>query len=200
MPTFWLRRPTPTQCTRGSSTSAERASVNAPSVNTWISARGSAPTSARAVRTASISRLGRSRGRAERMAATARSRSRDIAAVTVGCTPASSTMTSAPSRSRRTSCTASPRAASKRVGDTSRAFMDAEVSSTTTTLREPSPMTVATGLARARLSASRAMIWRISSGSRCRRWKNVEASRSRCTASQNMRLDTRRSRRRTLRK
>ena len=40
MPTFWLRRPTPTQRTRGSSLSGVRASVKAPSVKTWISARG----------------------------------------------------------------------------------------------------------------------------------------------------------------
>src|SRR5207249_9350253 len=58
---FQLRRPTPTQRIRGSATAWSEGGANAPSVKTWISARGSAPTSARAVRTASPSRVGRSR-------------------------------------------------------------------------------------------------------------------------------------------
>jgi hypothetical protein len=119
---------------------------------------------------------------------------------TLGCTPVSITITSAPSPSRRTIVPASARAASKREGPTSRAFIDADVSSTTTTLRAPSPTTVTTGRARATQSATSARIWRISSGSRCRRWKKAEASRSRSSAPHSMRLDTVRSRRRTLRK
>src|SRR5437867_2509425 len=46
MPTFQLRRPTPTQRIRGSATAWSEGGANAPSVKTWISARGSAPTSA----------------------------------------------------------------------------------------------------------------------------------------------------------
>ena len=120
--------------------------------------------------------------------------------MTCGCTPASITMISAPSPSRRTTAAASDRAASNREGETSRAFIDAEVSRTTTTLRAPSPVTVTTGRASARASASSASSCKMSSGSRCRRWKNAEASRSRSSAPQSMRLETRRSRRRTLRK
>ncbi len=177
-----------------------RRSAAAPSVKTWISARGSAATSARAVRTASWIRVGRSRAWAARMAASARSRSRASAAVTFGCTPASMTMTSAPSPRPRTSAAAPARAASKREGETSRAFIDAEVSSTTTTLRAPWPMTVATGRASARASARSARSCRSSSGSRWSRWKKVEASRSRSDVGHRSRLDTVRSRRRTLRK
>src|SRR5207247_1338863 len=82
------------------------------------------------------------------------------AAVTFGWTPVSITITSAPSPRRRTSWTAAACAMSKRDGLTSLAFMEAEVSSTTTTLRAPSPITVTAGRARARDSARRARIWR----------------------------------------
>ena len=200
MPTLWPRRPTPTQRTRGSVTASACAGGKAPSVNTWISARGSSPTSARAVRTASGSRSGRSRARAAASAASARARSRPSAAATRGWTPASITITSAPSPRRRTSWVACPRATSKRDGETSRARIEAEVSSTTTTLRAPSPMTVATGRASATESASSARIWRIRSGSRCSRWKNAEASRSRRAGAHSSRLDTVCWRRRTFRK
>src|SRR5262245_17982402 len=134
------------------------------------------------------------------MAPRAPSRSRPRAATTRGCTPASITIVSAPSPRRLTSAAAWLRATAKRDGDTSVAFIEAEVSSTTTTLRAPWPMTVATGRARATLRASRARSWRSRSGSRCRRWKNAEASRSRREDSHSKRLDTVRSRRRTLRK
>ena len=185
---------------RGSAAARLWGSANAPSVKTWISARGSVPTSARAVRTASGSRLGRSRACAWAIAARARWRSRPSAAVTLGWTPVSITMTSAPSPSRPTSRVASALATSKREGPTSRAFMDAEVSSTSTTLRAPSPVTVTAGRASATDSARRARIWRIRSGSRWSRWKNADASRSRSDGSHRSRLGTRRSRRRTLRK
>src|SRR5207244_1208156 len=162
---------------RGSVISAVWPITNAPSVNTWISARGSVPTSARAVRSASGSRCGRSRGRAARMHESARSRSRPRAAVTCGCTPASITMISAPSPSRRTTAAASDRAASNREGETSRAFIDAEVSRTTTTLRALHPVTVTTGRASARASASSASSCKVRSRPRSRCWKHVDASR-----------------------
>src|SRR5213079_3386195 len=86
--------------------------------------------------------------------------------------------------SRPTSRVASALATSKREGPTSRAFMDAEVSSTSTTLRAPSPVTVTAGRASATDSARRARIWRIRSGSRWSRWKKADASRSRSDGSQ----------------
>src|SRR5262249_7867720 len=180
-------RPTPIHRTRASVVSSLWGRVKAPSVNTWISARGSAATRARAVRTASTSRVGRSRGSAARMAASARSRSRASAAVTFGCTPASMTITSAPSPSPRTSEAAPARATSKREGDTSCAFIEAEVSSTTTTLRAPCPITVATGRASARASASSARSWSRSSGSRGRRWEEGGDARWRSRALQSKR-------------
>ena len=137
MATFWLRRPMPTHRTRGSATSRGASAGKAPSVNTWISARGSAATRARAVRTDSPRRVGRSRACAERIAASARSRSRASAASTFGWTPASITITSAPSPRPRTSDSAAARATSKREGVTSRDCIDAELSRTMTTLREP---------------------------------------------------------------
>jgi len=68
------------------------------------------------------------------------------------------TITSAPSLRRPTSWAASALATSNREGLTSRAFMDAEVSSTTTTLRAPSPIRVTAGRASATDSATRARI------------------------------------------
>src|SRR2546428_2316855 len=109
MPTFQLRRPTPAQRVRGPATAGSEGGANAPSVKTWISARGWAPTSARAVRTASPSRVGRSRACAWPGAVRARWRSRPSAAVTFGWTPVSMIITSAPSPRCRTSWTASPR-------------------------------------------------------------------------------------------
>ena len=111
----------------------------------------------------------------------ARGRGRGSArAVTRGCTPDSITITSAPSREppheRRPP---PPSRARTATATTSRAFIDADVSRTTTTLRAPSPITVTVGRASASVSASSARIWRISSGSRCSRWKNADASRSR---------------------
>jgi hypothetical protein len=82
----------------------------------------------------------------------------------------------------------------------SRAFIDADVSRTTTTLRAPCPMTVATGRARASASARSASNCKMSSGSRWSRWKKVEASRSRTEVCHRSRLDTVRSRRRTFKK
>src|SRR2546425_266453 len=61
MATLRPRCPTPTQRTRTSSACPRSAAGWAPSVKTWISARESCPTRARAVRTASPSRFGRSR-------------------------------------------------------------------------------------------------------------------------------------------
>src|SRR6266550_1938874 len=68
IPTFWLRRPTPTHRTRGSLVSGPDGSAKAPSVKTWISARGSAATSARAVRMAArdVEAGGRDVGRLHR--------------------------------------------------------------------------------------------------------------------------------------
>ena len=199
MPTLLPRRPTPIQRTRGS-VSRLSPGANAPSVKTWISARGSLPTSARAVRTASGTRCGRSRASASRIAAIARSRSRPSGATTRGWTPASITMTSPPSPSRETSAAASRLAASKRDGETSRDFIDADVSRTTTVFCAPRPITVTAGRASASVNASKARIWRIRSGSRCSLWKNADASRSRKAVCHRSRLDTRRSRRRTFRK
>ncbi len=60
MPTLFERRPTPTQRIRTSSPWDWMAAGCAPSVKTWISARGSVPTRARAVRIPSPSRFGKS--------------------------------------------------------------------------------------------------------------------------------------------
>jgi hypothetical protein len=60
---------------------------------------------------------------------------------------------------------ASARAALNRVLPESRAFIEAEVSRTTTTFRAPSPITVMAGRARARLRATRARICSSMSGS-----------------------------------
>src|SRR5262252_8239357 len=200
MATLRPRCPTPTQRTRTSSAWPRSAAGCAPSVKTWISARESWPTRARAVRTASPSRLGRSVAPAPRMAASACSRSWLKGASTRGCTAASITMTSAPVPRRPTRSRAWRWARPKRDGETSVAFMEAEVSRTMTIRLAPCPMTVTAGRAKARARARRARSCRMRSGSRCRRWKNVDASRSRRDGSQRRRLGTVASRRRTLRK
>ncbi len=200
MPTLWDRRPTPVQRTRTSSPCACAASGCAPSVKTWISARGSAPTRARAVRSPSARRFGRSCPSMDRRAEATRSCSRVNGTTTFGCTPASTTITSAPSPRRPSSPSAARWACPKREGETSVAFMDAEVSMTMTTRFAPCPITVTAGRASATVSASRARICKIRSGSRCRRWKKVEASRSRRAACQSRRLETGICRRRTFRK
>src|SRR6266704_1038174 len=110
------------------------------------------------------------------------------------------TMTSAPAPSRLTTSRAWRWARAKREGEASVAFIEADVSSTTTMRFAPCPMTVTAGRARARAKASRARSCRIKSGSRWRRWKNVDASRSRRAGSHRRRLGTVASRRRTLRK
>ncbi len=194
------RVPTPDQRTRASSAWPRSASGCAPSVNTCTSARGSAPTRERAVRTASSSRLGMSRGCAERIAETTRSRSRVNGASTLGWMPASMTIASAPSPSRLTRPSAARWAWTKRVGEVSVAFMEAELSSTTTMRLAPWPITVTVGRASARDSAISARICKRIRGSRCSRWKKAEASRSRRADSQRSRLDTVRGRRRTFRK
>src|SRR5215467_2882606 len=109
-------------------------------------------------------------------------------------------MTSAPVPRRPTRSRAWRWARPKRDGETSVAFMEAEVSRTMTIRLAPCPMTVTAGRANARARARRARSCRMSSGSRCRRWKNVDASRSRRDGSQRRRLGTVASRRRTLRK
>jgi hypothetical protein len=88
----------------------------------------------------------------------------------------------------------------KREGETSAAFIEADVSSTSATRLAPCPVTVMAGRARATVSASSARSWSSSSGSRCSRWKKVEASRSRSDGSQRSRLETVLCLRRTLRK
>ena len=85
---------------------------------------------------------------APRIADDARSCSRLSGAVTRGFTPDSMTMTSAPGPSRPTRSRAPRLAPANRVCETSRAFIDAEVSSTTTTFCTPWPMNVTTGRAR----------------------------------------------------
>ncbi len=200
MPTLWERRPTPVQRTRTSSPCVFTAVGCAPSVNTWISARGSEPTRARAVRSPSESRLGRSCASIERRAEATRSCSRVNGTSTFGCTPASTTITSAPSPSRPSRPSAARCACTKREGETSVAFMEAEMSMTMATRFAPCPITVTAGRASATVRASRARICKISRGSRCKRWKKVEASRSRRAACQSRRLDTCICRRRTLRK
>src|SRR6266436_1994156 len=67
MATLRPRCPTPTHRTRTSSAWPRKAAGWAPSVKTWISARESCPTRARAVRTASPSRFGRSVAEAPRL-------------------------------------------------------------------------------------------------------------------------------------
>ena len=200
MPTLCERRPTPTQRTRTSSPCPWTAAGRAPSVNTWISARGSWPTSDRAVRIASPRRLGKSRACIPRSAETTLSWSRVNGTRTRGCTPASITITSAPWPSRPMSVSASRWAWANREGHTSVAFMDADGSMTMATRFAPWPITTAAGRASASVKASSARICRMSSGSRCSRWKNVDASRSRSAGSHSSRLDTRICRRRTFRK
>src|SRR6266545_7703766 len=198
MATLRPRWPTPTHRTRTSSACPRRASGLAPSVKTWISACASCPTRARAVRTASPSRLGRSRGYALRIAASVCSRSWLKGASTRGWTAASMTMTSAPAPRPPTRPSASRWARTKREGETSVAFIDADVSRTITMRLAPCPITVTAGRARARARASSTNNCKMSSGSRWRRWKKVEASRSRSDGSQRRRLDTVAWRRRTL--
>ena len=200
MATLRPRCPTDDQRTRTSSPCPLRASGCAPSVKTWISARASGPTRARAVRMPSPSRFGRSRACAPRTAPTTSLRSRVNGASTLGCTPASITMTSAPSPRRLTRPRASRWASANREGETSVAFMEAEVSSTITTRLAPYPLTVTAGRASAMVSAMRARICSSISGSRWRRWKKADASRSRRAGSQRRRLDTRCGRRRTFKK
>ncbi len=71
---------------------------------------------------------------------------------TRGCTPASITITSAPSPSRPRKASASRWAWTNRDGHTSVAFMEAELSSTIATRLLPWPMTVMAGRASATVS------------------------------------------------
>ena len=200
MPTFRPPRATPHQWTRGSSRPSAAETVCAPSVKTRISAAGSWAVSARAVLIACVNRFVTSRASTALRADVIRSRSREKATTTRGWIPASITMTSVPAGRRLRNASASRWAATKRDGATSVAFMEADVSRMITVRCALWPLSVTAGRASASVRASSARIWRSRSGSRWRRWKKAEASRSRSAGSQRRRLDTLFSRRRTLRK
>ena len=167
------------------------AGVKAPSVKTWISARGSRADQ-RPRRAHRLDQPGRQVAGAR--AADGRQRAVAVARRArpsrVGCTPASITMTSAPSPRRRTSAAASPRATSNRDGDDVARLhrgrgvehdddLAGALAHAPSRRAAPAPAS----------SASSARIWRMSSGSRCSRWKNVEASRSRMIGCHSRRLE-----------